>query len=70
MNGIRLETLMAAHEALMRVWNIGYAAPVPPSLQNECMSVAVGLKHELGKLGLQIEVKAEPKADEPLRAVA
>lgn len=55
MNGIRLETLMNAHDALMRVWRAG------PSPSHEtrvaCLDAACVLLVELRQLGLTVEVK-------------
>ena len=59
MNGIRLETLMAAHTALMRAWRAG---PSPShDTRVACLDAASVLIVELRQLGLTVEVKTEPE---------
>ena len=58
MTGIRLETLMAAHAALMQAWRDGPS----PSLNTRvaCLDAASVLIVELRQLGLLVEVKTKP----------
>jgi len=58
MSGIRLETLLEAHSALMAAWDMDYTLPRPLGVRRRCMVAAVALQAELGELMPQIEVLA------------
>ena len=57
MSGIRLETLVRAHAALAKVWQLPSSDPrVSYELQRECMEAAVSIKAQLDMLNTKIEV--------------
>ena len=60
MSGIRLETLVRAEVAMMRVWNLR-ESDGPPSydIKKECMEAAVAIRAQLQMLGMTVEVKAD-----------
>lgn len=62
MNGVRLITLIAAHEALMRAWRASYTEPLPYTTQTACLEAAISLQCELEALGLVLEVKVSALA--------
>lgn len=61
MSGIRLQTLLEAHGALMAAWDMDYMRTPPLDVRRRCMVAAVALQAELGELMPQIEVLAGAK---------
>ena len=59
MSGIRLDTLVKAHAALMAAWSANSSKPISSAVQHLCMESAAALQVELHMLGITVPVVAD-----------